>query len=400
MALIPLEDLTKALTSDEWKASIYQAIGVTGVSTTTWKPGAVVRTLIAISAICLGALSSLVALGVRSGFVSLASGAWLRLAAKYERNVDAIEATFAAGSVLLSNSSGNTYILAIGDLLVSSASTRKTYRNTAAVTLNPVTTNTSCACAAVESGSASTAFVGEIDTVNSGLLGVTVTNAVAFIGLDAEEDPALLVRCDEKLGSLSPNGPSDGYRYWAKLAVRADGSSIGVTRARVVPQVDLSLDVYVATATGGVTGTQDNIATDLGAVHDLLQRNVVPIPITERTHSAGTASLAISYTAYLYNSRGLTETQIGDGIAAALARLVAGLPIGGNIVPPSGGKLYRALIEGAIVAATSSDGIPLGIFRVDLATPAADVAVASSNVLTLGAITAVIVQLPPPQGSI
>ena len=398
--LIPIDALTKALTVDEIKASIYSALATTGVSTTVWKPGAVVRTFIAIVAVVIAALSNLAALASRSGWISLASGAWLTLAAKYDRNVERQEATFASGTILLSNSSGFTYTIDPDDLTVTNSTTGKSYRSSEGVTLNPGDLNIPCAAVAVESGSASTAFEGEIDTVGSGFTGVTVTNAVAFVGLDAQEDPELQTLCDEKLGSLSPNGPSDGYRYFAKIAKRADGTPIGITRVRVVPALDLSLDVYCATASGGVTGTQDDASTDLGAVHDLLQRNCVPIPITQRTHSATLKPIDVTYSVWLYNSQGLTEADIKEGIATAIADLIPVKPIGGDVIPPASGFIYQDHIRAAIVAAKSPAGVPMGIFHCVVSSPAADVPVATYEAPTVGTVGGSVTQLAPPQGSI
>lgn len=399
-ALIPLEDLTKALTVEEIKASIYRVLAITGVSTTVWKPGAVVRTIIAAVAIVLAAMSSLAALLARSGFLTLSSGLWKTLVAFYVFGVTRQEATFATGVVTLANSSGNLYTLDPGDLVVQASVSKKTYTNTTAVVINPVTSDIECTFQADESGSASTAFEGEIDTVVSAYTGVTCSNPDALVGLDAESDELLEASCASKLGALSPNGPSDTYTHFARLATRADGTAIGVTRTRVVPALDLSLDVYLATADGGVDGTQDDASTDLGAVHDLFQRNCVPIPITERTHSATPAPQDVVYSAWCYNTRGLTQAQIETAIAEALAVAIPLKPIGGDVVEPDPGKLYHEWFQGIILGA-SVDGIPVGVFRADVTTPAGDVTLSSLDAPTIGTVTATaIVQVAPPKGSI
>ena len=64
-----LAELTTPLTADEVEAALYAALAARGAKTTAWKPGAVVRTIIAGVAIVLAAFSSLVAAIVSSSNV-------------------------------------------------------------------------------------------------------------------------------------------------------------------------------------------------------------------------------------------------------------------------------------------------------------------------------------------
>lgn len=401
MAQIPLEDLTRALTIAEVKAAIYSVIEATGASTTNWKPGAIVRTIIAAVSIVLSAVSGLAALIARAGFLGLSSGNWKTLVARFVYGVERQEDTFASGPGKLSNSSGFLYSLDPGDLTVKSSVSGKSYTNTTAVTLNPGASNVSCSFSAVEAGSASTAFVGEVDALVTPYTGVSVTNTTAWIGLDAETDESLEIRCGEKLGALSPNGPSDAYAHFARTAKRVDGTPIGVTRVRVVPDGDLGVDVYCATATGLVTGLATDPTTDLGALHKAIQENVVPIPITERTHSATPKTIDVTYSVWLYNTRGLTQAQIEGGIEKALATMLPQQPIGGNEAPPDPSAISVDLIRSTIMSASSTDGIPLGIFRCILTLPASDVLFAQYEAPALGTVTATAVtQVPPPQGTL
>jgi hypothetical protein len=98
MALLPLDELTTPLTTDQVKARIYATLASVGVSTTSWKPGAVVRTMIAACAIVMAALSELTANIARSGFLELAEDKWLALVAHHVYGVDKVYATFAARS--------------------------------------------------------------------------------------------------------------------------------------------------------------------------------------------------------------------------------------------------------------------------------------------------------------
>src|SRR3989304_1758463 len=82
-----LAELTTPLTVDEIKTAIYAALAPNGAATTTWKPGAVVRTIITGVAIVLAGFSRLQAAIAKSGFLGLAEGDWLTLVAFYVYDV-------------------------------------------------------------------------------------------------------------------------------------------------------------------------------------------------------------------------------------------------------------------------------------------------------------------------
>src|SRR5262249_16618862 len=140
------------------------------------------------------------------------------------------EGSFATGSITASNSTGFSYSGGAGDLVVLDSVTQKTYRNTAPFSIGSMATGVVIPIQAVELGTGSNAAAGDIDTLVTVLAGVTITNPAALVGADPEDDVALALRCKEKTGTLSPNGPRDAYAYFARSATRADGSAIGVTR--------------------------------------------------------------------------------------------------------------------------------------------------------------------------
>src|SRR5262249_36462305 len=163
-----------------------------------------------------------------------------------------------------------------------------------------------------EVGASSTAAPNTITEFVTKLLGVEVTNAAPLVGLDAESDAALRVRCRDSLGALSPNGPPAAYRYWAKTAKRADGSPVGVTRVRLMPPPgDGSMQMYVASATGPVSGNANDPSTDLGAVNKAIQENAVPYghgPVT--VSSATVHPLAITCTVWISTSSAMTTAEV------------------------------------------------------------------------------------------
>ncbi len=390
-----LDDLTTPLTRDEVETSIYSVLAALGVTTTAWKGGAVVRTMIVGVAIVLAALSTLMARITKSGFLDSAEEDWLEIVADQVYDVEKQQATFAAGVVVIDNTSGSVYgPLAAGDLIAVNPTTGKGYVNTSSITILAASIGLIVDVQAQEAGSDSTSLAGEIDSLETALTGVTITNPTAIIGTDAQSDPSLRTLCRQKLGALSPNGPKDAYSFVAKTAVRlADGSLVGVTRITPDADADGNLTIYVATATGAVTGTILDLTSDLGAVHDALQINATPLAITEITASAVEVIVPVAYQLWLYNDTGLDQVGILAVVAASLADMFKVEPIGGNDAPPDLGRLYPSAIESAI---TCPDDIEDSVIRVVLALPANPLVLSKSEVPVLGTITGTITQVPRP----
>lgn len=393
---VSLEDLTTPVTKEQVEAKLYEVLERVGVTTTSWKPGAVVRTIIAGVSIFFGALSKLQANIAKSGFLELAAGDWLTLIARYVYNEERDPATFAPGEFTLANSGGGSYTVDPDDLIVYNPATGKAYRNTDAFVLGPSATLT-IAILAVEAGSASTSGPNTITAFETPLGGpgvVTGTNATAVVGQDEESDPSLRTRCYEKLGALSPNGPWDAYSYAARRAKRADGTAIGVTRVRTTRDGFGFVRTYVATASGGVSGAADNPATDLGAINDAIQRQAAPLAVTAETYSASPVTLAVTYQAWLYNTSGLTEDAIKTAISTALATYLSTQPVGGNKIGTAQGKIFLDALRTVIGSA-----VP-GTFHVVVSLPAADAELAVNEVPVLGTVLGTITQIAPPEGGV
>lgn len=386
-----LDDLTTPSTKEEVQTAIYDVLAVLGVKTTSWKPGAVVRTMITGVSVVAAGFTSLSAAIARGGFLELAEKKWLTLKAYYDYKIDRIEGDFATGEVTLTNAGGAIYVVPAEDLILRNAVTGALYRNTASFTLGALATLT-IPVRAVEVGSAGSASPGDISELETPLNGVTCSNANALVGEDDEPDVSLRARCSEKLGALSPFGPWDAYTSAVRTAKRADGSSVGVRRVRVIGGGgDGTLLVVLATATGPVTGTLGDTASDLGAANLAVQQYAAPQGITAAVLSAVAAPIAVTYTAYVYNTTGLSDDQIKTLIAAELATFLSAQPIGGIIVPPDPGTIFADSLRAAIRKARPE------VFKVVLALPTGDVVLAPTQVATLGTVIGSIVQVPPPE---
>ena len=378
-----LDTLTTALTKEEVSAAIYAAVEARGISTTTWKSGSPTRTLIAGVAIVLAALSTLQALIAKSGFLELSAGDWLTVVARNVYGVERIVGTFASGSLTLDNTAGGVFAPGIGDIIALNTATGKTYRNTAAFTLAAFEVGKAVDFAAIEVGSGSSAAPAAIDDFETAMLGVTVTNALAFVGLDDEEDPALLTRARAKIGTLSPNGPSDAYAFLALSAATDGGASAGVTRVTTVPDGSGNVAVYVADAAGSLSGTVGDTTTPLGAVDESIQLLAVPLAVTATTISATPLAVPVTYEIWVRASSGLTVVEHQDAIAAALAAFMSTQAIGGSRKVPGGGFVFHQAIESVIGSTVGA------AYLIDktVTVPAADTAVAATEAPALSTLT-------------
>lgn len=399
-----LQDLTKPLTPDEVKTAIYSALSTSGVNATSWKPGAVARTLIAVFAVVLAAFSELVALIARSGFLELSSGGWLDLVAWYVYGVERNPESFATGFVTFTNAGASSFVaVQPGDLIVRNAVTGCTYRNTAAFTSLPSPAPESSIQIPIQAdlvGTAGDAGIGEISEFVTTFVGCTVENEAALVGSDREEDIPLRARARSKTGVLSPNGPRDAYTFLATSAKRADGSSIGIQRVRCIPVGDGAINIYLADEDGTVTGTVGDESTDLGIVNRDIQEQAAPLAINAIVQAATPLDVNLSFELFLSDTIGLTASEIQEAIDDQLIDFFARVPIGGMANTTTGdGFVNRAAIQAAIVGTkvvVEDSTRTLAEFCSNFlwTLPAADVAVADDEAPILGTLNAVITLVP------
>lgn len=393
---VSIEDVITPVTLAQAKQSIYEVCEDLDLPTTAWKPTAVVRAIIWVVAAIIAGTSTVVSSIARMALRTYATGQYLTIHAKQWADIDRIEATFATGEVTLTNAGGGLFNVAAGDMTVQNSSTGKTYRNDSAFTLLPSGTAT-VAITATESGSASTSSAGQVDTIVTTMLGVTCSNAASVVGLDAESDDALKLREDQAIDAISPNGAAGAYAAVAIAATGANGDLIGVNRVRVNASSSTGeVTVTVATASGAVTGTAGNPATDLGAVNLAIQTTCVPLGIASCTvQSASAKTIAVTYTVWIYTTAGLTEAQVKTYAEAALTKYISTRPIAGDVIAPATtGYVYKNLLEATIKGMKSdllddatAKSISDQILKVTVSLPASDTALTATEVAVTGALT-------------
>ena len=365
---LSLDDLTTPLTPAEVTESIYGVLAALGANTTNWKTVGVVRAIIAACAIVIATLSSLQAKIARAGWLELAEGDWLTLAARYVFGIERPPATFAQGLVTLVNTGGGVFDWAPGDLIVKSRSKKKTYRNTTTLHLGALATLINVPIEALELGADSTAVPGDIVEFETAAIGVTVTNPAAVIGLDEANDVTLRTLCLESRSALSPNGPRDAYAFFARKAKTPAGASCGVTRVHVTKSSAIGqVTVTVGSDSGGISGLATDPTTPLGAIAFSLETNVVPDGVTLVVESAAVGAVNVAYIAYMYATANLSAVSAQALIATKLTSFFQTQPLGGNVIDIAHGKVFTEAIKNAIMSVRPE------IFHVQLFTPTADV---------------------------
>lgn len=374
------------------KEALYQiGIGVAetlNLPVTSWSPGDPTRSLYHYLAEVLDVLEQIVVEFIRAGFLDYAEGddnEWLILLAEQVYGVTAIEATFATSTITLTNNGGGLYpIEEAGALTVKNSSTGKTYRNTSTGTLSPGPgTTLTLDVVADEAGSDSSAAANEIDELVTTLLEVEVTASTAAVGFDAETAASIRDRCRDKLGSLSPNGPPDAYSYVLRTPELAGTS--GITRVRSSTDGMGLVTVIAAGPSGPISGA------DVALGQQAVVRWAAPLGVRAVVESASGLTINVTYALWLYESVSADSDTVKDAVEAALTAMFAARPIGGDVVPPGTGRLYRSMIESTIRNVYRDHA-----FHVFVGSPVGDTVMTADQVAVLGTVTGTINFIPDP----
>lgn len=375
-------------TKDEIYAAGIAVAKAVGLTTTSWEPGDPTRSDYHYLAEVLANLEGVVVQWIEAAYGDFVSSDWAGLWAKEGYDVDRVEATYAETDVTITNNGGGYYEIREGQLTYKNTSSGKTYHNTQAGILDvgPGTTVT-LAVIADEAGSASSAAPGEIDDLVTSLGdndNLIVSNATAAVGTDLEEVSAVVKRARESLGALSPNGPRDAYVYVATTP-KLTGTTT-VTRARNYDDSDTGdVLLYLAGPSGAVSND------DRAAVEAAILAKALPLCITPTVASSVNVIVPVTYTVWVYSGISKTSAEIQADVSTALAAMIAARPIGGDVVPPATGKLYRSLIEATIRQALSPH-----CFAVTVSAPAGDTALNPNQVAVLGLVTPTVVFVEDP----
>ncbi len=374
MALIPVDDLTTPLTADAVDLLMQNTLEAMGMPAKSWRKGGVARTILRTAAITYSGFTVLMSNAIKAGFLETATGDWLTLLAKYVYGVDRRASTFATGTFTFVNAGGGVYppagSYAADQVRVTWIAGKKSYTNTATFSIAGGAT-VLVPFRAVEAGAASSAPANAITSIETPvMLGVTVTNAVAIAGSDAEADADLRQRCRDKLGALSLNGPRGAYLYAAKSAVRGDGTPVDINRISISASSSTGVVNIYAASPSGVP-----LSTDLTFVRASIENIARPDSVTVNLLGVTPVALSTSLVVWMRRTDGLSTTDVAALAQAALLAMIQTYPIGGIAKTPGAqGYLWSDNIAGTVKA------VHPAVFDVD---GAVDLALNPGEVATL-----------------
>lgn len=383
--MLPVDELQRALTPDEVEATILRLQEALGLKTTSWRPGGMAKTLNKVFARLGSGFSKLVVTLNTSNFTDTAVGNWLSLRVPdlFGPDVGRIEETFARGTLTVDNAGGGIYSFEPYTFVVKDSTTGATFHNVDTLDVDALETGVEITIEATEAGAASTAAPGNIDTLETVAIGLSVTNAEALVGTDAETDADYRVRARESAGRLSPNGPRDAYAWRAKTTKRADGTGIAINRVSVSAS-GVPVLVRVASPSGAVD------SGDVTLIQTAVDTDVVPDGVSATVSSATALPVSVTATLYVRAELATADADIVSAVEKKLAdhlSSAATAPIGGFVVPPAAtGKVFRNAIIG-VLEALELDGVQDAaqyVIKADVAAPAEDVDVAATQVPTAG----------------
>lgn len=337
-----LDDLITPVSSDEYMAKLEQLLTTLGVDPTKFRKGGAFRVLMRAQSMTFAGLTEIMTAAIRGGFLDLAEGAWLTLLARYVFGVERRAAQPASGNETFTNTGGGTFApgdYPAGSVRLYSSRTGKKYFNAEPLDLAPFGTVT-IGIVAVELGSASNASAGDVDSLETSLLLVGVSNAEAIVDLPEESDADLRAACRARLASVSGLGPRGAYEWAVRQATRIDGSPTAINRVHVP---EGSWNAIVSVVLAGATGAP--LAGDVTAATTSIESVARPSGIKLLVTPAVEVPFNRDVTIWVQRTNGLSLDTLRTKADLALATGFSTYPIGGVKKPLAQGALYADWVK-------------------------------------------------------
>jgi hypothetical protein len=364
MSATPIDVLLTPVSEDEEVADITTTCVSLGTPADKWRIAGAMSSFRRAVARTIAGFSNLLVQAIGGFWVDTATAGWLKRLALLVYGVQVPEATFATGQLTLVNGGGGVFPFILGaKAFFYNSTTKALYQNASDFTLNALATLT-IDIEAVAAGSASTSPPGGIDSLQTAMLGVTCSNALAVIGTDAPLDAQIRTFCRTTLGAASVRGPKNAYLFFAQFTIdpvtglgvpllNALGDPVNINRVAVTPASHTGdVTVTVASPAGAV------IAADLTAADANIQTRAVPDGIDETTQSAAVVPYGPTLTVWCVAAPGLVASNVQAAVQAAISAYLQTYPIGG-ITKGSTSALWGSGIDGVCKGANPN------IFAVD-----------------------------------
>lgn len=354
--MISLTALLNPTTQPQLRASLVSKLKSYGVPADQWVSGGTYSTILTAISYVFAGLASLVTSALSSIFLSTATGAWLVALAYYVYGVVAQQATFGVGTVTLTNIGGGVYNFAAGSVVMQ-ATNGNTFVSTAALSLGAgtpsVPTVVTLAVQAQAQGSIGGAGAGQITTLTTSMPGVSVTNAIAVLGLDADSDATVRSKCLAAIAARSYFGPTGAYY----AAIYGYGNVAGALNS--VTQLPVAINriqVYRDPNTGAITvfvaspnGAAD--PNDVIGCQTAVNAIAQPMGVTASVSSCAVVPFTAQITLWSTSAGSAAAATIAAAAATAVGNALALYPIGGHVEPPaSTGYLFGAYVQAAAMS--------------------------------------------------
>lgn len=411
---LTVQQLLAPMTATQIRASIVLVLQSLGMQPQNWAQGGIASTALTGTANILATLSSQLSSAIAQQWNPTASGGGLQLLSQYFYGLTPPQATFASGSVVLTNTGGGVYSYGIGQAAFQSTVKNAggqypQYTNTAAFTLgagspsSPTTVTVPVQCTVIGSqGNSSPGFVTLLVTQ---MLGVTCTNPNAILGLDALSDPALRTLNANSLGVRgSAYGPRSAYGYAIQAAVNSvSGLPVNVNRWSIsVSSHTGEVTIYVASPSGTV------LTTDLEGISNSIEalarpEGVTVLPGLPGYPSAPASATVVNYTPAITCNvlapQGTTAASLQTTIANALSAWFSGAsnPIGGLTASDDANANFTGIFESGVsgVVAVAVAGVTGCTLLSTQFSGMTDLALAAGEVAAWAGTVAVNVQYTP-----
>ena len=228
-------------------------------------------------------------------------------------------------------------------------------------------------------GTASNAGIGEITTLTTTTLGVTVANAAPVLGSSGEARDPYVLRCRRAASIISPAGPSGAFEYLATTLPGGDpllnsaGARVAISETYVTPSSTTGkVDVYYRAA-GGVP-----LSIDVTAANNNIKKYGVGLTVTFGPSLSPVGGIAgtvttinVTYTAKVKNYPGLDLAELYLDVEQALTDYLLSVTMGGFDTIAGAGKIYTGDLRAEIKVARKArgGGVPWGLYDVVVTVP-------------------------------
>jgi hypothetical protein len=349
------------------RKTIVNALVTAGTRADLWPVGDAVGSVLTDVSDFIAGQSSNVLDAISAGWLPTATGGWLDWIAFYFYGITRTPATFASGSLTLTNFGGRVFAYAPGEATFQDAITLQTYTNVDPIALaaGPGTTQT-LAIVAVNRGTVGNAAPGEISILVTTMLGVTASNAAPVLGVDAQGDDDLRQECWNSLGARSVRGPRTAYAFAIQQATNPiSGTPVNINRSKLSESSHTGQVVLFVASPSGAPDPDD-----VTGVNNAIEQIVRPGGVSGPGGVIAYAAQAVSYggaggqlTVYMPPRPGLTQATVQAAVGAALSLFFENYPIGGLTADGFAGVHASGVEAAAASAYPNTNGT--GIFAVD-----------------------------------